>query len=109
METNLNANFGSSDPSYDKKFGAINEALQEIRDQYTLAHQGEAEIRQPFFNCWFMSVPQILAILDGVTDADGFRRSLWNCRHMTTGTSDLYFEISKMRRLGLNHDNSANN
>ncbi len=97
MEATLNINFGSADPAYDKRFRAINDALQEIRDQYNFAHQGDSEIRQPFFNCWFMSIPQLLVMLDEVTDADSFRKALWSCRHVTTGTSDLYFEISKMR------------
>lgn len=98
MEATLNVNFGSHDPAYAKRFRAINDALQEIRNQYNLAHEGEAEVRLPFFNCWFMSISQLLVILDEVTDADSFRKALWSCRHVTTGTSDLYFEISKMRR-----------
>ena len=107
METTLNLTFGSPDPVYDKKFKVINDALQEIRDQYNLAHQGDAEIRQPFFTCWFVSIPQLLVLLDGVTDADGFRKALWSCRHVTTGTSDLYFEISNMRRLAANSETTA--
>lgn len=99
MVATLNANFGSPDPAYAKRFKAINDALQEIRDQYTATHQGKAEVRQPFFNCWFISIPQFLVMLDEVTDADTFRKALWKCRHTTTGTSDLYFEISNMRRL----------
>ena len=99
MEATLNASFSSPDPTYAKRFKAINAALQEIRDQYTATHQGKAEVRQPFFNCWFISIPQLLVMLDEVTDADTFRNALWGCRHMTTGTSDLYFEISNMRRL----------
>ena len=57
MEATSNVNFGSPDPSSDKKFMSIDGALQEIRDQYNAAHQGEAETRRPFFNCWFMSIP----------------------------------------------------
>jgi len=51
MEATLNVNFGSHDPAYAKRFRAINDALQEIRNQYNLAHEGEAEVRLPFFNC----------------------------------------------------------
>ena len=99
LEATLNVNFGSSDPNYAKRFKSVNDALKEIRDQYSLAHQGEAEVHQPFFNCWFISVPQLLIFLDEVTDADSFRETLWKYRHMTTGASDLYFEISNMRRI----------
>ena len=99
MEANLNANFSSPNPDYAERFKTINDALQEIRDQYTETHHGKAEIRQPFFNCWFISIPQLFVMLDEVTDGDTFRKALWNCRHMTTGASDLYFEMSNTRRL----------
>lgn len=99
LEATLNVNFGSSNPAYDKKFKKINAALEEIREQYNTAHAGKAEIRQPFFNCWFMSIPQLLIMLDEVSDPETFRATLWSYRHMATGTSDLYFEMSNMRRM----------
>lgn len=99
LEATLNANFGSHDPSYAARFNAINDSLEQIREQFATAHQGETEIRLPFFNCWFISVPQLLILLDKVNDANSFRDALWNCRHLTTGTSDLYFEISHIRKL----------
>ena len=107
MEGALNVSFSSRDPVYDKRFKLINDALQEIRDQYSATHEGESEIHQPFFNCWFLSIPQLLVILDVVTDANSFREALWSCRHITTGTSDLYFEISKMRLQGAAHQASV--
>ena len=62
-------------------------------------HAGKAEVRQPFFNCWFMSIPQLLVLLDDVTDAQTFRDALWSYRHIVTGTSDFYFEIANVRRM----------
>lgn len=99
LEATLNVNFGSSDPAYDKKLKKINAALDQIRDQYNVAHSGNSEVRQPFFNCWFMSISQILILLDEVSDSATFKDALWSYRHMVTGTSDLYFEISNMRRI----------
>ncbi len=99
LEATINANFGSSNPAYDKKFKKINATLEEIREQYNTAHAGKTEIRQPFFNCWFMSIPQLLILLDEVSDPETFRATLWSYRHMVTGTSDLYFEMSNMRRM----------
>lgn len=107
MEGTLNLNFGARDPLYEKKFRLINDALEEIRDQYNATYERDAEIRQPFFNCWFLSIPQLLVILDGVTDVKSFRDALWICRHITTGTSDLYFEISKTRLQGAASQASA--
>lgn len=99
LEVTLNVNFGYPDPSYAKRFKAINDALQEIREQYAAVHQGKSEVHQPFFNCWFISVPQLLILLDDVTDSESFRKAIWNCRHTTTGTSNLYYEISCMRKM----------
>jgi len=99
LEATLNVSFGSPDPAYDKKLRKINIALTEIREQYNTAHAGKAEVRQPFFNCWFMSIPQLLILLDEVSDPATFKDALWSNRHMVTGTSDLYFEMSKMRRM----------
>jgi len=46
-----------------------------------------------------MSIPQLLIMLDEVSDPETFRATLWSYRHMVTGTSDLYFEMSNMRRM----------
>ena len=99
LEATLTVNFGSSNLAYNKKFKKINAALDEIREQYNAAHDGKTEIHQPFFNCWFMSIPQLLILLDEVSDPATFRSMLWGYRHMVTGTSDLYFEIFHMRRM----------
>lgn len=99
LEATLNLNFGSSDQNYDKRLKKINAVLNDIRKQYDVAHSGKDEVRQPFFNCWFMSIPQLLILLDEVHDAKTFKSTLWSYRHIFTGTSDLYFEISHMRRM----------
>lgn len=99
LEATLNASFQSADSAYEKKFQKINSTLGEIRQQYNTAFAGQPEARLPFFNCWFMSIPQLLILLDKVADSATFKRELWSCRSITTGTSDFYFEISNMRRI----------
>jgi len=99
FEATLNASFGASDPGLADRFEEINRTLDEIREQYSIAHKDEAEVHFPFFNCWFVSVPQLLVLLDNVSDSSSFREALWDCRHITTGKSDLYFEIANMRRV----------
>lgn len=99
FETTLNTKFSPVATSLNKKFDEINEALVEIREQVAALYPGEKEINQPFFNCWFLSVPQLLVLMDGVTDGASFKAALWNCRHVVTGSSDLYFDLSYMKRL----------
>ncbi len=99
LEATLNARFTPLAAYLNKNFNALNEALAEIREQVAALHPGKKEVNQPFFNCWFVSAPQLLVLLDGVTDDAGFKTALWSCRHIVTGSSDLYFDLSHMRRL----------
>jgi Holliday junction resolvase-like predicted endonuclease len=96
LEGTLNASFSSADPGLKKKFDELNELLGEIRTQISLLHPGATEIKQPFFHCWFLSVPQLLVLLDDVGSADEFKASLWKTRHMSTGSSDFYFDNAYM-------------
>lgn len=99
LEATMCVRFTPTDQNLNMKFHEINSTLEEICNQVAELYPGQNEIREPFFNCWFISVPQLLILLDGVTDAVGFKAALWSCRHFTTGSSDLYFDISFRKRL----------
>jgi hypothetical protein len=100
LEGILHANFSVSDASLQKKFDTLNNLLEELRQQINTLHAGEKELHQPFFHCWFLSVPQILALLDGVNGPDEFRDALWKTRHIVTGSSDFYHDLNYVRRMG---------
>ncbi len=97
LESTMNVSFTPVAANLNKKFNELNKSLAAIREQVAALYPGQMEINQPFFNCWFLSVPQMLVLLDGVTDGAGFRAALWSCRHIVTGSSDFYFDLSKMR------------
>lgn len=99
LEVTMNAQFTSLAASLNKKFEEINKALNEIREQVAALHPGQRVVNQPFFNCWFLSMPQLLVLLDGVTGTADFKAALWSCRHVVTGSSDFYFDLSYRRRL----------
>lgn len=99
LEATLASEFKPFDPRLDRKFAELNDSLRDIREQLALLHPGETEVSMPFFHCWFVSVPQLLILLDGVNDPEGFKANLWRCRHIATGSSDLYFDLSYMDRL----------
>lgn len=99
LEGNLNAQYSVSDPALHKSFKELNESLAELRQQIAVHANGEKEINQPFFNCWFLSVPQLLVLLEGVQGADAFKDSLWQTRHISTSSYDLYFDLAYMRKL----------
>ncbi len=47
----------------------------------------------PFFNCWFLSIPQLLVILKHVNNNEEFQEALYSTRHITLGTSNFYAEF----------------
>lgn len=98
LEATLNASFTPNAANLNTRFDEINAMLGEIRQQVTALHPDEKAVTQPFFNCWFISVPQLLVLLDGVTDVADFKSALWSCRHIVTGSSDLYFDSAYMRQ-----------
>ena len=98
LEGIMNASFTSPDPLVNKKMTALNASLNELRDQFAALHPGQMEVRAPFFHCCFLSVPQLLALLDGVTGPAEFKRTLWQTRGVVTGTADFYYELAFMQR-----------
>lgn len=98
FEATLNAEFHPHDAALNKKFKKINASLREIRAQVERKYSDQRALTLPFFECWFISMPMLLIMLDGVNDPVGFQKSILACRHITTGTNDLYYEISCHRK-----------
>jgi hypothetical protein len=98
LEATLRADFSASDASLKGRFDAINKSLAELRAQLNELAHGAPTVSQPFFHCWFLSVPQLLVLLDDVQGEEDFRKALWDTRHFTTGSSDFYFDLSWIRK-----------
>lgn len=99
LEATLGASFSPADQKLNRRFGVINDTLKEIQAQVAEMYPGQYELSQPFFNCWFLSLPQMLVLLDDVSDAASFLNELWQTRHITMGTSDFYFEFSRIKQM----------
>lgn len=99
MEGTLNARFSVNEPSFKKDFDELNNLLQDLEQQVEILWRDQKQKPLPFFHCWFLSVPQLLVLLDGVQGTDAFKRALWQTRHITTGCLDFYFELRNMNRL----------
>jgi hypothetical protein len=101
LSSQLAITFSTSDSSFSKKINKVNAKLLELQDfNVSLYEQeGRPESWRPFFNCWFLSIPQFLMLLDGVNDAEQFDAELMRTRHMTLGTKDFYFEYHYAKRL----------
>jgi hypothetical protein len=98
LEATMSASFGVSDPDMQKAFAKFNALLDELGEQLKILHPGAADLDQPFFHCWFLSVPQLLVLLDGVQGAEAFKQALWKTRHVVTGSADFYYDNAWMRK-----------
>jgi hypothetical protein len=94
----LGARFSTPDPEIDKALKGLNQSLDELNAQENALTLLRRPPSRPFFNCWFLSVPQLLILLDRVNSPDDFRKELWSTRNYTLSTSDFYYELDFARR-----------
>jgi hypothetical protein len=94
MHATAGAKFTVQDPVLNEDFQELNDHLAQLSAQ--VAELGHQKI--PFFQCWFLSVPQLFVLLDGVSGAEQFRQTLWRIRHIVTGSTDAYFDLAQVRK-----------
>ena len=81
------------------KLEKFNASIEELNQQIILLEGLGVDVKRPFFHCWFLSVPQILVVLDGVSGAEEFKKALWRTRHFSSGTSDFYHQHAYLTQL----------
>ena len=100
LQINLNASYTAIDDSQQKKFAVLESRLLELRQQTAeLVSLNSSRHNQPFFHCWFLSVPQILVLLNCVNSNEDMKEALWNTRHVSAGSLDFYFEHTQAMKL----------
>jgi hypothetical protein len=104
FEANLNiTSYSTGKETAQKKINELNESLVKLHEQLNhlirLQPQDINVERHPFFNCWFLSLPQILVLLDCVKNGEDFREALCATRHVWTGSLDFYFEHANMKMI----------
>lgn len=100
LRAQLSVEYSATDPSLDMKFSRINKQLDELRAQTSeLQALIGAEDAVRFFNCWFLSLPQFLVLLDDVKSPADLKNALQNTRHISMGTLDFYFEHARMKQM----------
>lgn len=97
----MGAKFSVSVSSLTEKFDQMNNSISQLARQVEILNKDRDGPRRPFFHCWFLSVPQILIILDNVFDAESLKKAFWATRHIATSQSDFYFDYAYMRDLRL--------
>lgn len=78
-----------------KKFEDISkkcDLLSEQSEKLQSLHPGFDHF--PFFDCWFLSLQQLLLIIDVSYDNNSFHKALNSTKHVTTGSNNFYTEFS---------------
>lgn len=95
-------NTNSTDYIIIDKFQKFAEKQRNLLEQHNkLIEIDELYKNNPFFNCWFLGLPQLLEIIHLSNDNDSFFKVLTNTKYITMGTFDWYFEF--------NYTNNLNN
>lgn len=94
----INAQIDSGNSKEDNK---INKHLTELQNQYKTdifsnLYCGEMN---PFFNCRFFSVPQLIETLSNTTNNEEFKVELNRTRHTSTGCKDWFKDYQFIRKL----------
>ena len=96
----LQASFRPREAKHVGQFDEIEEQREELVQQYSkLATLEPRYAKQPFFNSWFLSIPQLLVLLDVVTSPDEFEASLRSTKYIETGSGDFCFDLAQMTKL----------
>ena len=77
---------------------SVNETLAELQVQRTRLERLGVKAVDQFHNWWFLSVPQLLFVLNCVTGPEAFYDDLRLVRNIHTGTMDFYKDLVHWRR-----------
>ncbi|WCM90505.1 hypothetical protein [Acidovorax sp. NCPPB 3576] len=99
LQSSLWVSYSVQDPALNTRLNGLNKALAEIRQQVTHLALQEDRRKQPFFHCWFLSLPQLLILLDDVHDTTSFWKALQMTRHTSTGSADFYFDFERIQQI----------
>jgi Holliday junction resolvase-like predicted endonuclease len=100
LSAQLWTSYAASNPDRAETVAKVNKkllALRELNDEL-YALEGKPAQWHPFHDCWFLSIPQFLFLLDEVKRPDDFESELRRTRAMTFGTRDFAYEYCRIRR-----------
>ncbi len=85
--------FASDHTECSDRINEINRKARKLNKQFEeLKQLNTASGNNFFINCWFLSVPQLLIVLDDVKSNETFQQALFKTRHLSYKTLDFYFE-----------------
>lgn len=92
----LSSKFTPADLCLQPQFDILNKKCQDLQKQTNELYALGAwrNPHTPHFNCWFLSIPQFLVLLDDVKSNDDLKKELWETRHISMSSLDFYFELA---------------
>ncbi|AQR69838.1 hypothetical protein BZG29_17040 [Janthinobacterium sp. LM6] len=92
LHSQMEAEYSVSAPQYKEDFEKLAKLLAKFKKVEAQLHAMQPESVAPFYHCWFLSVPQLLILLDEAHDAESFWRAWSSTRGIHMGTLDFYWE-----------------
>lgn len=93
LQCTLRVQLESTNSINQGKIKKLNKKIDQFQQQFNeLIELDTKKANNPFYNCWFLSLPQLLIILDNVNSSDDLKRELWITRSMSTSSMDFYQE-----------------
>jgi hypothetical protein len=100
LENFLFSNYRAVRPQDKDEFDKLAEKFKIFRNQYSeLEKLRGRKSKTPFSHCWFLSVPQLLILLDDVNSGDDFHNCLTKTKFISTRTYDFYSIYAYVRHL----------
>lgn len=82
-----------------KDFKELSKLLSKFKAAEAKLHGMKPDSGAPFHHCWFLSVPQLLILLDEATDVESFWLALRSTRGIHMGTLDFYWEHAHFKAM----------
>lgn len=99
----LPAHYAAVDPGVQRmfkgEFKKLGKTLDDLRKHVDLWHNLGLGKEDPFFGCWFISVPQLLMLLESVESTPEFIERLGIMRSMSFQTYDFYYEFQNSSKI----------
>ncbi len=78
----------------------INEKLPEFLEQHEhLKNLNPRHKQFPFYDCWFLSLPQFLILIDDLSEKKSIKKVLHQTKYMSTASLNFYFEYATAKNL----------
>lgn len=97
----MSIKYDAADRKDQHEIDKVNKKLEELQNNYQELYKeaGSPENPRMFFNCWFLSLPQFLILIDDVYDKEGLEQKLSHSRYLSYNTNDFYYEFKLAKQL----------